>query len=795
MRGAIPTIAVIVVAFLFLVPFVPEHPGVSGLLSPSGTVGHSRAAVDHSASGCSTPLQSTNPVVVDQAELPDSLDPAVTFSTPGWGAVQQVYQGLVQYNGTSYTDFTGVLAKNWSVAYNPLTGFESYTFHLRSGVHFSNGDPYNAYVQWYSLYRSLLLAQGPQFILEQNFYSTNFSTSAPLSYYSPQIDDDAANTTLATDLNSWNFFAPTSGEIASMSEPYQSFQVVDPLTIQLNLGYGYLDSNYTYLLASLSAPGSYAVDPAWVGAHGGVQPYQINNYLTTNTLGTGQYLLQSYNAVEDGGYTLVPDPQYWGNATAQAEPWNTMLQPANTSIKIVFQGTTDVEISDLENGLAASASFGLMTPSTITDLQSDPCLSVQALPSIYGATTGSHWVYLNQSVYPFNNLSVRAAIAHAIDYNTIIAQAFGGYAQQWVGPVPPGYPYYDPANLPPYSYNLSLADQEIANSPCASDACRGTPVNFEYLDTNPSFAMMAVFVQNNLAAIGLTVNPIPISLPDLYVEQTRMANGVCTSSAAVNGGPFYMGQEFYTSDYVAPDDWTQNDAYSFGSANGCMAGYDNATVDSLVYQAAADSNPVNLTTDYSTITSAMYYNYTDIWLAVPTAFSVSSVFLHGVITNPMASAEPFAMLFNTQWARNPPALAQYPVTFTENGLPAGTNWSVSLSGTSHWSTTSSIGFSERIGHYSFDVGSVPSYAARPLTGNISVNGSGATQWINFTATTGGGGSSFLGLPGIEGYVLIVGVLVVAAAVVVVLVRSRGGGPSVPGPPPSSGPPAPPPGAA
>src|SRR5271170_3090641 len=105
----------------------------------------------------------TATICVDQAEIPDSLDPAVTFTTPGWAAVQQVYQGLVNYNGSSVTSFSGVLATtNGTLSYDPDTGFASYTFELRSGVTFSNGDPYNAYVQWYSLYRSLLLQQGPQ---------------------------------------------------------------------------------------------------------------------------------------------------------------------------------------------------------------------------------------------------------------------------------------------------------------------------------------------------------------------------------------------------------------------------------------------------------------------------------------------------------------------------------------------------------------------------------------------------------------------------------------------------------
>jgi len=69
-------------------------------------------------------------ICIDQAELPDTLDPQVTFSTPGWAAVQQVYQGLVQYNGTSVTTFTGELAQSWTEIYNNLTGFDSWVFHL-----------------------------------------------------------------------------------------------------------------------------------------------------------------------------------------------------------------------------------------------------------------------------------------------------------------------------------------------------------------------------------------------------------------------------------------------------------------------------------------------------------------------------------------------------------------------------------------------------------------------------------------------------------------------------------------
>ncbi|HTP54399.1 MAG TPA: ABC transporter substrate-binding protein [Thermoplasmata archaeon] len=591
----------------------------------------------------------TKTICIDQAEIPDSLDPGSTFSTPGWAAVQQVYQGLVNYNGSSDTSFVGVLAtNNGTVGTNPLTGLADYTFDLRPGVHFSNGDPYNAYVQWYSFYRSLLLEQGPQFILEENFYSTNFDPASPLTYYSDPTAISEANASLVSDLNSWNFSAPDSAAKADMEMANQSFQVIDNLTIQLNLGFGYLASNYSYLLASISAPNSYAVDPIWIDHHGGIVEGAPNGYLSTHTLGTGQYTLSGYDPNSGGGYTLNVNANYWGKKAATQQPWNTMIRPANTTVVVVFQSTLDVTVSDLQHGIAQSASFAYIGPSTIAQLQTYSNLHVTALPTVYGSTSGAWWVYLNQSEAPFDNLSVREAVAHAINYTQIIDQAFGGYATQWVGPVPPAYPYYNPANLTPYAYDLSLARAEIADSPCAADACRGDSINYEYLTPGADWAETAQFLATDLAAIGLTINPVPITLPDLYVEQSY-TGGVCTTSTATNGGPFPMGQEFYTSDYISPDDWTQNDAVHDGSANLCMSGYNNATVNNLTYAAAASSNPAVLSADYTNMTSLMYDNYTDIWLVAPASFAVYATDLHGMVFNPMASAEPYATLFNTDW--------------------------------------------------------------------------------------------------------------------------------------------------
>ncbi len=594
--------------------------------------------------GCVT-VRQRNPLVIDQSEIPDSLDPDVTFSTPGWAIVQQVYQGLVQYNGSSATNFSGVLAKNWTESPNGL----HWNFTLRSGVHFSNGDPYNAYVQWFSFYRSLLLEQGPQFILEQNFYSTDFNPANPLNYSSNQTNISQNNTTLIHDLNTWNFDDPTNQEIDLMEQANQSFQVLNSSAIELNVGYGYLGPGpYTYLLASISAPNSYAVDPNVVQAHGGVQEGEVNDWMANDMVGTGPYYLAYYDGLPGAGYTLKPDPNYWGAAAFRQEPWNLDIEPANTTIEVIFQDSVDITTNDLEKGYVGEASFAYIGPSTVKMLTGLSCLSVQFLPTIYGATSGSWWIYLNQNTFPFNNLSVREAIAHAINYPQIIANAFGGYATQWVGPVPPSYPYYNPDNLTPYAYNLTLARAEIADSPCAHGGCSG-PIKYAYLTDGIDWFETAQFLTADLKQIGLNIVPTPISLDELYSEQAPNSAGTCTSLTNANGGPFPMGQEFYTSDYVSPDDWTQNDAVWDGSANLCMSSYNDTTVNQLVYAAASSSNATTLTNDYANMTRLMYNNYTDIWLVVPTSVAVYSTELRGVLQNPMGSAEPYVIGLNTQW--------------------------------------------------------------------------------------------------------------------------------------------------
>jgi YVTN family beta-propeller protein len=81
----------------------------------------------------------------------------------------------------------------------------------------------------------------------------------------------------------------------------------------------------------------------------------------------------------------------------------------------------------------------------------------------------------------------------------------------------------------------------------------------------------------------------------------------------------------------------------------------------------------------------------------------------------------------------PTGARRYTATFTETGLPSGTNWSVTLNGTIQSSATGAITFSEPNGTISFSVGTVSGYSASPSSGSITVSGVGQSQAITFTA--------------------------------------------------------------
>jgi len=571
----------------------------------------------------STTKPAKTSIQVDELNQPDSLDPAVTYETSGWEVVEQIYQGLIMYSGSGFSSYESVLANAWTISPDGM----NYTFILRPNVSFSNGDPLNAYVIWYSVYRTIVMNQAPSWILSQNLAAGN-----GISF---NVTDSM--------LNSINYFNPSPSNLTVMSRPDQSVRVINASAIQFNLGWGYNGmAPYSAFLATLLTPTAYAVDPAFVKEHGGVVAGAPNGDLTTATLGTGFYELQSW--VMGQSVNLVRNPNYWANGLPKSQ-LNNAISPAILDNVIIYYKDSATSIADLRSGTVQM----IGVPITYYNITAQmPGVKTTILPIVYGASEDVHYVYMDPQANPvFNDLNVRKAIANGIDYQDIIRLVFSGHAQQWIGPVPPGFQYYNEsiAGLNPYQYNPVQAAVSLAQAGFVSHLPNGTTLNpsgrafpaveFLYDSENPTDGETAEIISSNLGSIG-----IPITLKSLPFRQYV----TLIDSPSSDNTTLAMGLGYYSEDYTAGIDYVSY--FTTTNQIGSSAYVDSQAINFTI-QAATALNSSTIITAFRGLTQRMYQNYTDIWLYVPELMAVQANGVTGIIPNPAGSGMGYFLYYNT----------------------------------------------------------------------------------------------------------------------------------------------------
>lgn len=124
-------------------------------------------------------------LTIAQQTEPDSLDNAHTILGASYDVFANIYDTLV-VNATAST-FAGEIASSWSISKDGLV----YTFQIRKGLRFSNGDPLNATAVAFTFDRILNPAThspdlgviGPiRNVKATGFYTVQFTLSKPFAY-------------------------------------------------------------------------------------------------------------------------------------------------------------------------------------------------------------------------------------------------------------------------------------------------------------------------------------------------------------------------------------------------------------------------------------------------------------------------------------------------------------------------------------------------------------------------------------------------------------------------------------
>ncbi|MGP8071045.1 MAG: ABC transporter substrate-binding protein [Candidatus Bathyarchaeia archaeon] len=458
-----------VVAVVFVVVIIVLA-GVGFLLiSPRTTTPSSSTSSASSSMSGFGPSNSS--VLVDDCAgyigTPDALDPAAGYvGTDAW-VFNNVFQGLVSFVGpnSSVGVVTPALAESYNVQNN-----ENYTFNIRPGVAFSDGNPVNAAVVWFSFMRLLYMNQGIIYINyvylteEQTTLSTT-GLSLPWGLLNAIQSVTGLPTTtnykLAESvLNNMlsNFDANNATIQKIMSYPDQAYVVTGPMTFTINLIKPYSSTSF---LSNLAQWWGVVLDPVYIDAHGGVQANTPNTYFNLNGApGTGPYYIASVGT----GFSTVllkANPTYWGLHATNIPP---TLQPAHIPVIVINFGlstnqrseafaTNQAQISYVDFPVLGQAwdAYGYKQYTTFNQVFDN-----------FGAGPNTEYFSLNPGKYPTNNNDFRLAVVHAINYTQMLDESynFNGtlYGQNYLGPLSqPWGKYYNPDNLPLYSYDIPLA--------------------------------------------------------------------------------------------------------------------------------------------------------------------------------------------------------------------------------------------------------------------------------------------------------------------------------------------------
>jgi len=425
-----------------------------------------------------------------------SFDPGVATDLYSINAIQMVFTGLVQLN--DQLQVVDQLAQSHEVSSDGLT----YTFHLRTGLKFSDGTPLNANDVAYSIDRALSPAVSQLNGVTQTYLGLIKDSDKRLNGKIPTLVGD-------------------------------SIKVVDDNTISLTISHA-----APYFLEALTYPTAFVVEKSvidkwgtkWTdhlsdsGGQGGDGPFKVKNYSHTT------------------GIQFIPNPNYYGP------------QPQLQEVDFDFYKTVDTSYSAYNANQLDSSSIP-----PANDAQAE--LKVKEFHKYSELTID--YLNMNYLAKPFDNIHIRQAFELAINKDALSKALYNGLRTPTCHIVPQGMPGYDPnltcpggaptkgdptkakalfqqglqeegltmATLPPikitYESNAPTLDEEITTMRQEWQQVLGVNVTTQIVDFNT--------LLSNLAVTG----------PCTQADLTKCA-----------GKGMMMWALAWGADYPDPQDWT-----------------------------------------------------------------------------------------------------------------------------------------------------------------------------------------------------------------------------------------------
>jgi peptide/nickel transport system substrate-binding protein len=455
---------------------------------------------------------------VTGAGEPVTFDPALAYDTASGGIIHNVYETLVWYNKEQPAQFIPQLATELPSAENGGISADgkTYTFKIRQGVTFHNGDPLTPGDVAYSFIRGLLQSGGdsPQWLLTEPFFGIGMQDISAVvqalkdgAKVGDTLTADQINAAAGTALNG----DPTAMQaedpaiLKSTCEWVSSLIKADDaagtVTMQLAQPWG-------PFLATIANTWGSIMDKKWVaenkGWDGSCDTWQNFYGITSendpfNAIenGTGPYKLTQWVQGQEidleayDGYWRT-EPAWEGGPTGPAAIKNVVIKNVNewgTRFAMLQAGDADFVYTppDTYSQLtpmvgetcpydANTGQIGACQPTDTPDqplrlVPDRPVLSQTTLMFNFAVNVEGGNPYIGSGkldgngIPPefFSDVHVRKAFEYCFNWDMFIKSALAGFGVQSKTLALPGMPGYD-ANQAAYSYDPAKCEEEFKAS-------------------------------------------------------------------------------------------------------------------------------------------------------------------------------------------------------------------------------------------------------------------------------------------------------------------------------------------
>ena len=461
------------------------------LLVAATTVGVASASSHHASAKAGGVL------TVSQAGAAyDTLDPQLAYVTNDWLLLDSTQLLLVNFpdkGGKAGTQLFPEAAKSFPIISN---GGKTYTFHLRSGLKFSDGSPVTAAAYQRAFERVL----SPKMYAQYGTFD--------------QIDQW---------LVGGQKFAKT-GPYSKESNPPAHISGIKAKGLTLTIHLVKPVPQFTSVMAM-----------QWFGAVKPNMPYAKSKAQERVYPSAGPYHIVSNNLTS---LTVLKKNPYWASDKIPGK------RPANAKEIIIHSygsSSGEAQLLQTEKG-QLDVDLGVIPPSDEPKLDKTYGKNKPNGQYHVGTTSCIDWYELNNGKGPFASIAARKAANYALgrgEFITLAGKDSGSPADQLLVP---GIPGYKKINTYPSIPNIPKAKS------VGGGAINGN-VNILYISTDPFQAPAAQYIQRQLQGLGFKTTLDPNANPNDYYAALE------TKATAEGSGGYDIAWGGWCADYFDPFDY------------------------------------------------------------------------------------------------------------------------------------------------------------------------------------------------------------------------------------------------